>query len=126
MAELHGENSAGDSVSRCPGENQCPRWDNQAGSYEDKVQATLGCDRCNGVPPILNQSNSPESIKKKIVARIENFVRQDNAKTLNLNLLDYLDWKLIEIWRDEEVHHERLFKIHSKIIYQALTREVNG
>lgn len=121
VALLFGEGD-GDSVYRCPGDS-CDIWAATGGEYEERKMVCLDCQRCKGKPPLLNQSSSPEAVKQRIIGRIESLVCQENAGHLDKEYLDYFEWKLIEVWRDAELRHDRLFKIHTKLIFEALTRQ---
>lgn len=85
----------------------------------------LDCNQCKGKPPLLDKSNSPESVKKRIVAQIENIVRKQDAQTLDLNQHEYFEWRLLEIWREAESQKERNFRIKTDQIFEALTRQRN-
>lgn len=84
--------------------------------------ATLGCDRCNGTPPLPDQQNSPEAVQQRIVARIENLIQKENAGNLDKNLLDYFEWRLMEIYREAEAHHERIYKIKTNLLFEAMSK----
>ncbi len=83
----------------------------------------LDCQRCKGKPPLLNQSSSPEAVKQRIIGRIESLVRLDNAGHLDKENLEYFEWQLIEVWRDAELQHDRLFKIYTKSLFEALSKQ---
>lgn len=121
MASLFGE-SDGDSFYRCPGDS-CDIWMATGGEYEERSKVCLDCSRCKGKPPLLNGSNSPEEVKKRVIARIENIVNQQNAGTLDLHNLDFFEWKLLEIWRNEEIAQQRQLQIYPRLIFESLSRQ---
>lgn len=79
---------------------------------------------CNGKPPRLNQSNSPETVQERIVARIEQSISKINSgQPFDWNDIDYFEWRLIEIYRNCELEFQRLHKQKITQIFEALMRQ---
>lgn len=95
-----------------------------AGNYEEKKKVCLDCQTCQGKPPLQNNSNSPEAVQLRIVGRIERLVIQINSgQPFDWNAIDYLDWKLIEVWKNEESKQELTFKQKLAAVFEALTKQ---
>lgn len=108
---------------RCPGSGECDIWDATGGEYEEKKMVCLDCTRCKGKPPLLNQSNSPEELQKRVVIRIEDLISMENAGHLDKSQLDYFEWRLMEIWRNSEVQFERLHKAKITAMFEAMAKQ---
>lgn len=100
-------------VSRCPGEGQCTRWDNQAGTYEDKVNATIGCEKCNGNPPLAetgdgSQETGDGSDIDELVDEIEDIIEwEDGGHPTDWSCYGYAHKRLVTVWRKAERLIER-------------------
>lgn len=79
--------------------------------------------QCKGKPPLLDGRNSPEAVQERVVAHIESIVRKLNAGTLDLHQLDYFDWLLLEIYRDEERNQESIFKAKLAAAFEAMSKQ---
>lgn len=125
VAALFGQGDGNSGFYRCPGDNACDLWDSESGSYEEKKNICLDCRKCNGKFPLLNQSNSPEAIQLRIIAHVERIISKENAGQIDMNELDYFDWRLVEIYRDEERNQERIFKARTNAIFEVLVAQSN-
>ncbi|MBV9242687.1 MAG: hypothetical protein JO314_11835 [Acidobacteria bacterium] len=110
MYKLAGEDLTG---RRCPGD-ACSRWQNAAGTYEDKCLACIGCGTCEGNPPPEEETESSGSRQSE--DEIEGLVDdiQDIAAYENAGLAT--DWscysfeypRLVTTWREAENHLMRI------------------
>jgi len=79
---------------------------------------------CNGKPPLLNQSNSPEAVQERIVARIEQSISKiDSGQPFDWNNLDYFEWRLIEIYRQSEIEMDRKHKSRVAVLFESLKQQ---
>jgi hypothetical protein len=81
-----------------------------------------GCGKCDGNPP---KGESP-SAENAIVRRIEELIQKENAGHLDKNLLEYYEWRLMEIWREAEAQQERNYKAHVKTIFEVTMARLAG
>lgn len=116
---MHGDGEGGGNLYRCPGDG-CDLWEATAGDYEERKMVCLDCNKCKGKPPLLNQSNSPEEIKKRVIFRIESLINQENAGHLDKSYLEFWEWRLIEVWREKEIDYERIHKAKIAAIFEAM------
>ncbi len=122
MAELYNESYG--AVARCPGDESCDRWTNQAGSFEEKIKACIGCDRCDDKPPLKSGSKeeASEFQKQRMIGAIEKLVQRQNAN-LPLGEIGYLEERLLIIYREAEAEQDRLFKIRTRGIFEVMAQQ---
>ncbi|MBS1793350.1 MAG: hypothetical protein JSS81_05820 [Acidobacteria bacterium] len=72
----------------------------------------------------MNQSNSPESVNARVVARIEAIIRRLKAgQPFDWNDCEFWEWRLIEIWRDQEQIQERIHKQKISVLLEVLMKQ---
>lgn len=112
-----GEDTEG-VVSRCPGAGKCPRWDNQAGEYEDKVNATIGCGNCDGNPPIKDALSISDDEIEDLVDETERLISlADCGIKIDWERKDFIYYRLFEYWRgcEKEIERQREFNFQNFI-----------
>jgi hypothetical protein len=113
--EIAGEDFQG-IVQRCPGES-CPRWQNAAG---DKKLATIGCEKCDGNPPLENQeSENCEQKAQDLLEEAERLIGlSDCGIEIDWSNKDYEYFELFQMWRscEKEIENLRKFRLQQFII----------
>lgn len=112
VLELAGESESG--TSQCPGTG-CSRWENAAGSYEDKVKATLGCEKCEGRPPAAEFEVESSKLKveesdevAELVEEIEDIIEwEDAGHVTDWSCYGFAHARLATVWRKAERYVER-------------------
>lgn len=108
---------------RCPGDGLCDIWDATGGDYEEKKNVCLDCRDCRGNPPLEpgKRSEVNELEKNQVIFSIEKLVRRQNAgRSIDWDEVDLLEQKLFEVYRDEELRRERIFRIQTQKIFEAM------
>lgn len=86
----------------------------------------LDCKRCNGKPPLQEDQRSPEAVKIAVIARTEKLINQvDSGVPVDFEKLSYLEWLLIEIYREAVSHQERIIKVKQSRLFEAFVK-ANG